>query len=491
MLRRLILVQPPQPGLLNGFAQGLVDLANFTADHLPSASVSILDLSVTQSTSILDTVRETLYADKKAHNLIGITTTTASYQSSLATARAFKAVDPDCVVVMGGHHASPQHDVILKRHSDVNAVVRGEGERTLLSLMETDRPLADIPGISYLEHGQLKVNTAMPHLLTTEDLNRLRVDYKGQTYQASPGKFDHVTYVSARGCPLHCAFCAVAGETTRSKSVDQVIKDLHYLASSKGYRKIAIEDNFFAQARKRTLTLCNAIVRLQQEAKCAFTWDCQTRLESVKDDELILALERAGCEAVYLGVEALTPAELLFLGKTPQPEHYLDLLINTAVPKLLNSAVDCYINLQVGLPGEAEATRRERRARLSEIGAKAADKGKRITVFPQLHVIYPGTAHFWKAVEQVHFGTLRTEVFEAFTDWEQENNPILRFLGENFAHGIGGIPRGILNEEQLRRGTFEVSETSIEELKEHLAELASIEGIRMFKYGEYLTSCSH
>jgi radical SAM superfamily enzyme YgiQ (UPF0313 family) len=491
VLRRLILVQPPQRGLLNGFAHGLIDLANFTADRLPSARISILDLSTTSSEAVVDTVRATLASERGAHNLIGITTTTASYRSSLAVARIFKALDSDCLVVMGGHHASPQHDVILNRHGDsVDVVARGEGERALLNLMDTDHSLADIPGISYLTQGQLKVNTATPRLLSTEELNSLRVEYQGQTYQASPGKFDHVTYVSARGCPLHCSFCAVAGETIRAKSIDRVIQDLSYLAVDKGYQRIAIEDNFFAQAKKRTLALCSEIARLRQDADCGFTWDCQTRVESVKDDEMIRALEYAGCEAVYLGVEALTPAELLFLGKTSQPEHYLEILVNLVVPKLLDSTVDCYINIQVGLPGETSAARQERFARLSEIGAKAAAKGRKITVFPQLHVIYPGTSHFWKAVEQVHFGSYGAEVFEAFTEWEQENNPIFRFLGENFAHGIGGIPRGILEEGWLRRGSFEVSETSIDELRSHLSELATIDGIHMFKYGDYLTSSS-
>jgi hypothetical protein len=41
--RNLLLVNPPKSGLLNGFANGLIDLANFVAARLPELEISIVD----------------------------------------------------------------------------------------------------------------------------------------------------------------------------------------------------------------------------------------------------------------------------------------------------------------------------------------------------------------------------------------------------------------------------------------------------------------
>lgn len=486
MIDHVILVQPPQRGLLDGFSCGLVDLANYIAARQPGLDLSILDLAMTSGNALVSAASGAIKG-KNGRLLVGITTTTASYQSALDVARAFKAVASECIVGLGGHHASPQHEVILSRHQDaVDIIFRGEGERSLLAYVRGIKE-RDVPGISFRQHGRVIANPSGP-LLSTEDLDTLSVEFRGRNYQSAPGKFDHVTYVSARGCPLHCSFCAVAGERIRAKSIGRVIEDLRYLVAAKGYQRIAIEDNFFAQAKKRTVSLCLAISELRRELSSEFTWDCQTRVESVKDPEVLFALEVAGCEAVYLGVEALTADELMFLGKTPQPEHYLSLLAEQVVPRLTATSVSCYMNLQVGLPFENRDTRVLRASRLAQLGKIAAENRKRITVFPQLNVIYPGTAQFWRAVQECRFGPLGGSIFEEFTEWEAEERPVLKFLGENFAHGVGGLPIGILDDEYLRQGEFKVCEEKIEALKSHLAAIELLEGIDIFRYGVYLTA---
>ncbi len=130
--------------------------------------------------------------------------------------------------------------------------------------------------------------------------------------------------------------------------------------------------------------------------------------------------------------------------------------------------------------------------RLAELGRKAAAAGRTITVFPQLSVIYPGTQHFWNALENGAFGRHGSQVFEPFSEWEAHEEPILRFLGENFAHGVGGIPLGILDGDRLRRrGEFQLVDAEVDGLKAHLRELGQMEGVTLFRYGAYLASNPH
>jgi hypothetical protein len=484
MKRDLLLVHPPQRGLLNGFASGLIDLANFVAARAPEIGVRVIDLALTPRADLVREARSAM-RDTGPAPIVGITTTTASYRASLDTARAFKAVAPEAIVVLGGHHASPQHDVILRRHAAIiDVVVRGEGENALLDLARGRRP-ADVPGCSTHNLGVLHVNPPGP-LLSRDELDSLPVTFNGSSFRSAPGKFDHATYVSARGCPLRCAFCAVAGETIRAKSIRRVVADLRQLVTACGYSSIAIEDNFFAQNRARVLELCAAIAHLQSELDEPFAWDCQTRVESMHSRDVQRAFAEAGCEAVYLGIESFLEEELEYLGKTPRPQRYVEMTFEVCA-QLLEQTYDCYMNLQVALPGEDHRRQAARIERLTRLGRLAATRGRTITVFPQLAVIYPGTQHFWKAFEHGAFGPHGSEVFESFSEWEAHEEPIRRFLGENFAHGVGGIPLGLLDHERLRRrGEYVLADDSVGRLRDHLRALDQIEGVRVFKYGTHL-----
>jgi hypothetical protein len=206
---------------------------------------------------------------------------------------------------------------------------------------------------------------------------------------------------------------------------------------------------------------------------------------------LVRLMERAGCEAVYLGVESLNPEHLDYLKKAPNPSRYLDRLRRKVVPALLESDVACYINLQFGLPGETEAHHAETKKILKEMGLSAAHRKKKITIFPQLHVVYPGTSHFEAGWRQK---TFPRDIFEAFTAWESTQAPVLNWLGKHFAHGTGGIPVGIIGSQVLKSGCFELPAQEIVDLRavmriaDILTDLDDLDGIHVFKYGRFLVS---
>lgn len=478
--KTLLLIIPPQKGLLKGFATGLVSLAEYLSlkeDEIDT-NIEILDWSMDSYDEIK--IKSLEYADTD-NLIVGVTTTTASYQSSLDVAKNFKRSNPESKIIFGGHHASADPETILKNHPHiVDYVIKGEGERALYKFLKVYPDVQDVPNLVYQINNEIVKNSSAP-LLNSKELDLISLSYNETELYGQPGKFDTITYVSARGCPLGCYFCAVSNQKMRSKTVGRAKKDIQKLVDL-GYQTISIEDNFFAHSPRRTFELCKELKSLRLEGH-EFKWDCQTRVESLKDSEIIKAMEEAGCYAAYLGVEALNFDHLEYLGKTRNPERYMKLLNDYVLPQLLESKIDCYINLQLGIPESNGTHHRETLLSLKKIGDVASRTGKVVTIFPMLHVIYPGTKHYLDGVMQNKF---KAEIFEDFTAWESKQQYLYSWLGENFAHGTGGIPFGILNENKLRDSSFEIEPERILEIQKQLSDFRRIEGIRVFEYEPFI-----
>lgn len=478
---RLLLIMPPQPGLLSGFAAGLVSLANFVSDRIPQLRVDIIDFS---DTSFPDAKRNLacLIADGTNDRLfVGITTTTASYQSALKIASITKEIAPRAITVMGGYHASADPETILRRHSGIiDLIVVGEGERSLCELLKNYPTLTAVHGLAFMDEGKF-IRTNLPTPLSKEELDSISVLFRDKRLIGTPGKLDHVTYVSSRGCPLHCSFCAVGNEPIRTKSICAVVRDIEQLLEL-GYSKIALEDNFFAQSSSRTKALCLKLRDIKKRYP-DFTWDCQTRVESLAREETIPLLVEAGCEAVFIGVESLIPEHLAFLNKTNSPKKYIRQLTEFVVPRLLENKINCYINLQFGLPGETYYQGQQSLNVLRSIGSLASAAGQSITIFPQLYVVYPGTINFNNSVRA---GRFPSDIFESFTEWEYKQESILYWLSEHFAHGVGGVPEGILKPDLLKEGKFEIDADAICRISTIIPSINSLPGIKVFNFGVHV-----
>src|SRR3989442_1370416 len=162
----LLLVLPPQLGLLEGFGGGLIALANYVSSHVRGANVCILDLSLTPRAYLAARIRDA--AERLSEPLVvGITTTTASYQSALRVAKLFRCCRPEATIALGGHHASPEAEVVLQRHPEVDCVICGEGEIAMAELLERYPHFADVPNLAYWEGDQI-VRNPIARLLTPD-----------------------------------------------------------------------------------------------------------------------------------------------------------------------------------------------------------------------------------------------------------------------------------------------------------------------------------
>jgi len=266
--------------------------------------------------SVLDAAVKGWYYDKierwmkkEDPDVVGISTLTANFSHGIEIARRIKEASPEVKTVVGGYHATFMADRTLKKFPFVDVVVRGEAEEiivdTLLAL-EGKKKLSEVDGISY-RFGKRIVHNRPAKLITNldelpkPDRSLVEDEYTNTIGPASfaAGKF--TTIITSRGCPHRCTFCSCTAfrrNICKFRSPENVVDELEEL-TVQGYEDIGIVDDSFTIVKKRVEKICELI----EEKHLKFNWWCDSRVDFV-DYDMFLKMKKAGCEAVFFGLES-------------------------------------------------------------------------------------------------------------------------------------------------------------------------------------------
>ena len=226
-------------------------------------------------------------------DVFGMTCYTANRRGVAIVARTIKEHHPKAHVVVGGPHATalPKEMLSFVRHIDSVAV--GEGEATLLELVERlgdGRSLSGMSGLAYRTKQGIVVG---PRRDRIRDLDSLPSPHK---------RWRTHLLMTSRGCPGECTFCAkntTWGRQYRAHSVDYVLDAIEAAVTQLPVKMLLIKDDTFTANRNRAIRICEGI----RKRKLRFLWSCDTRAD-VLNEELIKAMRLAGCERLSLGVES-------------------------------------------------------------------------------------------------------------------------------------------------------------------------------------------
>jgi anaerobic magnesium-protoporphyrin IX monomethyl ester cyclase len=239
-------------------------------------------------------------------NIIGVTSATLTYLPALEILRAAKAALPKAITLIGGPHVTVRDEATFTESNNVDVVVRGEGEMTMLEVAKIvseerlDR-LGNVLGITYQRDGQVYRNSdrafmenidALPHPAHKHfDVGRYKI--LGKTY---------LPIITSRGCPFHCTFCAgykMCGRGFRARAPTKVVDELEWLRDEFGAGAFAFYDDTFTFDEKRAIAICDEI----QKRKINLPWDCRTRVDKVSP-ELLVKLRKSGCQLIHFGIES-------------------------------------------------------------------------------------------------------------------------------------------------------------------------------------------
>jgi anaerobic magnesium-protoporphyrin IX monomethyl ester cyclase len=308
--RRVLLIQPGVDGF---WAHD--SAYKETLPHIGVAYVAAVLRQAGHVALVIDAIAERLTMRQVVRrvvdfgpDLVGITANTSQILNAATTAKHIRTALPNTVLCIGGYHVTPLPKQTLEEFPIFDVGVFGEGERTILDLVERlDDPdvHGEVPGLVSRRGEEIVVG---PDRETIVDLDSLPFPaYDLMPYDRYFGpwtvrKKRMLNLSTARGCPYTCTFCQnVGGLQYRRRSVESVGPELTELVDRYHVQMIAITDETFTLNNKRTAALCEEMLRRNIQKKA--TWFCETRVDAV-NPELLKLMKRAGCQTIYYGVES-------------------------------------------------------------------------------------------------------------------------------------------------------------------------------------------
>lgn len=246
--------------------------------------------------------------------LVGIASLFTAYaDEAIQTARIVKAHQPDCKIILGGHHPTALPERVMES-SAVDFVIRGEGEQSMVLLaraLQNGSDYSDIPGLVFRKSdGRLHIGEPVA-MADPENYPLPAIGLLDRRYYRRSKKAGTVI-VASRGCPLNCSYCAIGGSSGfghRLRSVESVIREIERAVKQYAVGFIDFEDENLSLDRQWFMALLNAITQ-RLGAHSLELRAMNGLLPSSLDEEVISAMKAAGFKVLNLSLCTTAKAQL-------------------------------------------------------------------------------------------------------------------------------------------------------------------------------------
>jgi anaerobic magnesium-protoporphyrin IX monomethyl ester cyclase len=282
--------------------------------------------------------------------LVGATCVTLNYPIARRMLKVCKTFDPHIFTVIGGPHVTFALEETLLQSPWIDAIVIGEGERTLVELASAvaeDKDIRQVHGIAFVD-GDRVVKTSTRSLI--ENLDQLPLPARELLPMARYRALGTpCTVITSRGCPYSCIFCSghrMFGPRVRFRSAGLVVDEIEKLQRDFGLAKINIVDDTFTLNHNHTRAVCEEMLRRNLKLK----WSVFARVDRISED-LAQLMNRAGCEWVLFGVESADEGILKTIKKGTTPDQ-----VRRGVKIAAEAGINVFNSFILGLPGESRET---------------------------------------------------------------------------------------------------------------------------------------
>lgn len=266
---------------------------------------------------------------------------------------AIKAVCPDIVTIYGGVYPTYHAARILTEEPAVDFIVRGEGEATVVELVNAlaakTIDLNQIRSISCRHEGEITLTPDRPPIA---DLDTCRVGWEliddWDRYQCfGLGRAAVIQF--SRGCPHRCTYCGQHGFWVqwRRRSIKRFVDEVEWLHRTHGIV-------FFTLADENPTTLKSEWRHLLEELAArrlpVYFFATIRATDIVRDADLLPLYRQAGILYVLMGIESTSDDVLKQVrkGSTTRHDHQ-------ACQLLKQEGIFSIIGHIVGFGGETSA----------------------------------------------------------------------------------------------------------------------------------------
>ncbi|MFX1300830.1 MAG: B12-binding domain-containing radical SAM protein [Promethearchaeota archaeon] len=295
---------------------GILCLAAYLEAHLEEAEISVVDCQAERLQ--WDGLEDRITTFKPDVVCPGALSTVNTYLVA-RTVQLSKKVNLDITTVVGGLHFSVLAQESLEAYPEIDFVVRGEGEHTLLELLKTlesGQPLEQVKGITYRHKGKLIQTPDRPHITDLDSL-----PYPGYHFVRDHMKHYHFTMMAgtknpyalieaSRGCNHKCSFCTQwhYWGRCRRKSPKRVADEFEYVYREFGSRFLWLTDDNLGLGKWMD-QFCDEL--LNRDITDDLLWFMQIRADDIiKHQDLLPKMHQTGLHWAMSGVETYDASRL-------------------------------------------------------------------------------------------------------------------------------------------------------------------------------------
>jgi len=350
--------------------------------------------------------------------LLGHSGSTASHPVAVKTVKAIRKSFPNICIIYGGVYPSYAFEEIMQQTPEIDVIVRGEGEQTVVELinaLENQSDLSFVNGIIWRRNHEIIINHPRSPIQNL-DLYRPAWELVNWSQYQMFG-FDPAAGLQfSRGCTLTCSYCGqwLFWKKWRHRSVENVVEQMKVLSRDFGVKLIWFADENFAADRGMAKKLLQLIINANLGLSINLN---MTAADVVRDADLLPLYKAAGVDYIVMGVESLKDAVVANVRKNNP-----FVISKEAVRLLRDNNIISLTNIIYGLEEESPKTLWEKFKGMLELDSDI------------LNAMYL-TPHFWTSEGRA---TSADQIIQAdLSKWSYRNqviatkklNPFFLFLG--------------------------------------------------------------
>ena len=246
------------------------------------------------------------------YDMVGISSNTLNFSNAVKIAESIKSIS-DIPILLGGHHATFEHEYTINYYNCFDAIIRGEGETAIVQLCNdfflNGLFSTKINGVTYRNlGGEICLSDTIIQEDNIETLSFPIRDNQGQ-YPRKPLPYAndklYVSISTSRGCPYGCSFCSVTSFRSKwvARSAESVAEEAYSLY--KAFSDIFIvfaDDNFFINPERSKEIVGKINAKCGQNIGFSFA----TRADQIirNGSDYLRYFKDNGCYSIELGVES-------------------------------------------------------------------------------------------------------------------------------------------------------------------------------------------